>query len=86
MNAKNGEPLEEDLVHHRIKVLETRVDNHSERLDKLEKNDVALSVQVENLCKYIKDLISTMKWFIGITISVFSIIITILGWYIASNK
>ena len=51
MNTKNGEPLEEDLVHHRIKVLETRVDNHSERLDKLEKNGVALSVQVENLCK-----------------------------------
>ena len=82
MDTKNGEPLEEDLVHHRIKVLETRVDNHSERLDKLEKNNVAF----ENLCKYIKDLISTMKWFIGITISVFSIIITILGWYIASNK
>lgn len=57
--------LEEKLNTHDI-----RLNNHSERIDKLEQRGAAVDEKIEYLCDDIKSLISTIKWGIGITITI----------------
>lgn len=57
--------MNEEVKEHMIDVHERRINNHADRLDKLEQNDAKRDIQIENLCKSIEGLISTIKWGAG---------------------
>ncbi|BDR73317.1 hypothetical protein K144316041_20250 [Clostridium tetani] len=57
-----------ELIQDKIKTHETRLNNHGERIDKLEQNQSRVDVKIENLCEQIKQLVSVMKWYIGLTV------------------
>lgn len=63
--------IDECLVLH-----DRRLNNHSERLDKVEQYQNRVEVQIENLCNKIDGLISSMKWTSGL------IITSLLGFFI----
>lgn len=52
---------------------EKRLNNHSGRLDKLEQDNVEHKTDIRNLIKKMDDFISTIKWGLGIfvTVSIF---------------
>ena len=74
--------MNEELVKHQIGVHETRINNHSERIDKLENKQAETNIRIDNLCNSLDSLTSVIKWFIGV-------IITALGaffiWVIQNN-
>lgn len=47
-------------------VLEKRVNNHSERIDLLERTSSARDKEIANLIQQLKETTSTMRWFIGV--------------------
>lgn len=55
----NEEHLKEKLLTH-----DKRLDNHGERLDKLEQENVGLKHEIKTLCENIRQLTNMMKWFI----------------------
>lgn len=55
---------------------EKRINNHSERIDKLEQHQSRTEAKIEYLCEQIKSLVATMKWFIGLLIA------TLVGFFI----
>ncbi|OSB07981.1 hypothetical protein B2H97_16055 [Paraclostridium bifermentans] len=57
--------MNEEVKEHIIDVHERRINNHADRLDKLEQNDAKRDIQIENLCKSIEGLINTLKWGFG---------------------
>ncbi|RXI55555.1 hypothetical protein DP124_01410 [Clostridium tetani] len=57
-----------ELIQDKINTHETRLNNHGERIDKLEQNQSRVDVKIENLCEQIKQLVSVMKWYIGLTV------------------
>lgn len=63
--------MNEELIGHQVEVHEKRINNHSERIDKLEQEGVALKAEIKNLCENLKQLTSVMKWFIGLLIGSF---------------
>ncbi len=56
-----------------------RLNNHSERLDKVEQYQNRVEVQIENLCKKMDSLISSMRWGMGVLVTT---LIGFLIWYI----
>lgn len=58
--------LDEKITTH-----ENRLNNHSSRIDKLEQNDTANAVRINNLCEQISSLVTTMRWFIGLLVASF---------------
>lgn len=54
--------MNEELLEHKVKIHDDRINNHADRIDRLEQNDVKKDVQIENLCKSIEGLTSTLKW------------------------
>lgn len=56
--------MNEELVTHQLEVHDNRLNDHSKRIDKLEQSDVALKIEIKNLCDTIKQLTTIMKWFI----------------------
>lgn len=63
--------MENELIKHQINVHDTRINDHSKRLDKLEQDSVALKTELKNLCENLKSLTTVMKWFIGLIIGSF---------------
>lgn len=61
--------IDEKLENH-----EKRLNNHSGRLDKLEHDNVEHKTDIRNLIKKMDDFISTIKWGLGIfvTVSIFA--------------
>lgn len=55
----------------RLDIHERRINNHSERLDKLEQDNVELKTEIKNLCKQIGALTAILKWFIGLLVGSF---------------
>ena len=53
-----------------------RLNNHSGRIDNLEKHQSRTEVKMENLIEQIKSLVTTIKWAMGLTIT------TLLGFFI----
>lgn len=49
--------MNEELLEDKLKTHDRRLNNHADRLDKLERNDSRQEVQIENLCKSIEGLI-----------------------------
>jgi len=68
-------------INERLNANDDRLNGHSHRLDKLEQRGASVDTKIEQLCKQIESLISTIKW-AGILM-----ITTLLGffiWYIQS--
>ncbi len=55
----------------KIAVHERRINNHSERLDIIERTNSRLEERLDNLIKQLAALNSTMKWFIGLLVGAF---------------
>lgn len=54
-----------EVAEHMLMDHDKRIDNHDERLDILERNDVKRDIQIETVCKNLQNLISTLKWGLG---------------------
>lgn len=63
--------MNEKLVEHQLEVHDKRLNNHGDRLDKLEQDGATLKTELKNLCENLKSLTSVMKWFIGLLIGSF---------------
>lgn len=55
----------------KIAVHERRLNNHSERLDKIELANGRLEERLNNLILQLEQLNKTMKWFIGLLVGAF---------------
>lgn len=55
----------------KIEVHERRINNHSERLDKIELANGRLEERLNNLITQLENLNKTMKWFIGLLVGAF---------------
>lgn len=68
-------------IDEKIEVHERRLNNHSERIDKLEQRGASVDARIEHLCEEIKGLVSTLKWGFGIitTIALFLLGILLKG-------
>lgn len=58
--------MSEELMKHQIATHEKRLNKYGERIDKLEQDSASYKVEIKNLCDTIKQLTSTLKWFIGL--------------------
>ena len=61
--------MNEELINHQLKIHEKRINNHSERLDKIEQYQSEFKIEIKNLCDSIETLTNTMKWFMGIWVT-----------------
>lgn len=60
--------MNEELISHQIGIHDKRLNDHASRLDKLEQNQASVNTKIESLCDQIKQLVSVMKWYIGLTV------------------
>jgi hypothetical protein len=56
--------MNEELVRDKLETHDKRLNNHGERLDKLEQDGRELKTELKNLCENIKSLTNMMKWFV----------------------
>lgn len=61
--------MNEELVNKQLETHEKRLNNHGDRLDKLEQYKSSSEVEIRNLCEQIKSLVSTIKWSMGMLIT-----------------
>lgn len=64
-----------DVINHRLDTHEKRINNYSVRIDKLEQDGVKRDIQIENVCKSIEGLISTIK------VSLVTITTSLIGFF-----
>lgn len=55
-------------IEEKINVNDIRINDHGKRIDKLEQNQSRVDVKIENLCDQLKQLISILKWYIGLSV------------------
>ncbi|MGJ8756133.1 hemolysin XhlA family protein [Clostridium botulinum] len=60
--------MNEELISHQIEIHEKRLNNHSERIDKIEQSQSRTDAKIENLCDQLKQLVSVLKWYVGLTV------------------
>jgi chromosome segregation ATPase len=58
-------------IEEKLGVHDTRLNNHSERIDKLEQYQSRTEAQITSLCEQIKNLVTTMRWFMGLLVGSF---------------
>jgi hypothetical protein len=63
--------MNEELIKDKLERNETRLNDHSKRLDKLEQDSRELQTEIKNLCDSLKSLTSIMKWFITALVGAF---------------
>lgn len=63
-------------VDERLDTHERRLNSHSEELDKLSVSDARNTNEITNLCKQIGDLVTTLRWLIGLLVT------TLAGFFI----
>lgn len=73
--------MNEEYVTKQLETHEKRLNNHGDRLDKLEQYQSRSEVQISNLCEQIKSLISTIKWSMGLLVTT---LVGFIIWYIQS--
>lgn len=66
-------------IDERLDTQDRRINNHSERLDVLERYQSKSEEQIKNLCEQIKSLVSTIKWSMGLLVTS---LIGFIIWYI----
>lgn len=65
----------------KFEVNDKRLDNHGDRLDKLEGGQVRTETIVNNLCKQLENLTTAIWWFLGIILTTG---VGFIIWYIQS--
>ena len=58
--------MNEEKLEHIIKVHETRINDHGERLDKLELQSGRLEVRITALCDKLESQTKALNWLIGL--------------------
>lgn len=58
-------------IEERLNIQDTRLNNHSERIDKLEQRGAKVDAKMDNLCDQVKNLVTTLKWFMGMLLGSF---------------
>lgn len=60
-----------DRINEKFDIHERRINNHSERLDKIELTSGRLEERLNNLITQLEQLNKIMKWFIGLLVASF---------------
>ncbi|AWB31508.1 MULTISPECIES: hemolysin XhlA family protein [Clostridium] len=55
-------------IEEKINVHDIRLNDHGKRIDKIEQNQSRTDTKIENLCDQLKQLVSVLKWYIGLTV------------------
>ena len=55
----------------KFETTEKRLNNHGDRIDKLEQNSIRLEERLDNLIKQLAQLNTMLRWFIGLMIGAF---------------
>lgn len=55
-------------IEEKINVHDIRINNHSERIDKIEQNQSRTDAKMENLCDQLKQFVFVLKWYVGLTV------------------
>ncbi|MGL6187313.1 MAG: hemolysin XhlA family protein [Clostridium chrysemydis] len=58
--------MNEELLEHKVKVNENRINNHADRIDKLEQSQAEMKIEIKNLVKSLDSLTAALKWLIGL--------------------
>lgn len=58
-------------IDERLDTHDNRLNNHGERIGKLEQFKSSTETEIKNLIKQIQSLVVTMRWFIGIIVGAF---------------
>jgi len=76
----DGELCEErhKQIKEKLELHDTRLNNHSNRLDKLEQNETENRTEIKNLIKKMDDFINTIQWGLGIFVTVSIFVIGVL--------
>lgn len=61
--------MNEELIKHKLEVNDTRLNDHSKRIDELEKGRAASDVKVDNLCEKLEAQTKSINWLIGILVT-----------------
>ncbi|MCR3758724.1 hemolysin XhlA family protein [Clostridium felsineum] len=67
------------VIDEKLNLQNIRLNDHSDRIKKLEQRSAAVDERVENLCEQLKNLVDTLKWGFGILVT---ITLFILGYLI----
>lgn len=70
------------VIDNKMDLHDKRLNDHGERLKKLEQRSAAVDEIVENLCEQLKNLVNTLKWGFGILVT---ITLFVLGYLIKIN-
>jgi|GEM_PF-427084 len=68
-----------DRLSERVDICDKRLDVHSKDIDELKQYRSRTETKIENLCDQIKNLVTTMRWFMGLFASS---LIGFFIWYI----
>ncbi|NFH79096.1 hypothetical protein FDA09_06730 [Clostridium botulinum] len=68
--------MNEELVKDKLATHDRRLNNHGDRLDKLEQDNASSKAELKNLCDNLKQLTGVLKWLIGLGAS------TLVGFFI----
>lgn len=63
--------MNEELVKDKLETYERRLNNHGERIDKLEQRGARVDEKIDSLCTQLSNLTSTLKWFMGLIVGSF---------------
>ena len=58
--------MNEELIKDKLETHNTRLNDHSKRLDQLEQGQAEFRIEIKNLCGSIKGLTSALKWALGL--------------------
>jgi len=61
--------MNNELIEHKLKIHEERINNHSGRIDELEKGRAATDVKMDNLCEKLEAQTKSINWLIGLMAS-----------------
>lgn len=56
--------MNDELIRDKLETQGNRLNNHADRLDKLEQDGRELKTEIKHLCENLKSLTSVMKWFL----------------------
>lgn len=68
-STKAGDKMDRNLVQEKLEEHDKRLDKHDNKIETLEKNDAISKTRIDNLCKSLDDLTSTLKWLSGFLLS-----------------
>lgn len=63
--------LKHNEIDKKFETTEKRLNNHGDRIDKLEQNSIRLEERLDNLIKQLVQLNTMLRWFIGLMIGSF---------------